>query len=119
MNNHNNSHKYERIESEIKKELQKQIVYGIKDIRVSGNVNILEVKVSKDLSYAKVYIEILDEKNRDEILKGLNNAKGYMKRELAININLRKTPDLNFIIDDTLEKAKHIEDLINKIHSNQ
>lgn len=119
MNNHTNNHKYERIEAEIKKELQKLIIYGVKDLRVSGNVNIIDVKVSKDLSYAKIYVEVLDEKNKKEILLGLQNAKGYMKRELAININLRKTPDLNFIIDDTKEKAKHIEEIINKIHSSQ
>mgnify|MGYP003348285964 CR=1 FL=1 len=105
------SFKIDRIQTEIKRELQSMLISDVKDPRIQSFVSISEVEVSKDLSYCKVYVEIMD-KEKDTIMKGLKNASGFMRSELAKRINLRKTPELDFRIDDTMDKQNRIEELL-------
>lgn len=116
MNNRSkNNFKYNRIDSEIKKEIQILLLSEVKDPRITGFVNVNEVIVNKDLSFCKVYVSILDS-NKNEILKALDNAKGFIRYELANRLNLRRTPEVKFYLDETLENAQHIEELLNKIN---
>lgn len=107
-------YKLDRICTEIKRELQSMLISDVKDPRIQSFVSISEVEVSKDLSYCKVYVEIMDE-DKDTIMKGLKNASGFMRTELAHRINLRKTPELDFRIDDTMDKKNRIEELLREI----
>jgi glucose-6-phosphate isomerase len=104
-----------RVESLIKKNLMEIITYKLKDPNV-GFVAINDVKVSSDLSYAKVFCSFLGSKNYNEAgIKALNNAKGYLRSELSKTLDTRKTPELSFIIDDSLDQGRKIEGILKRV----
>lgn len=103
----------DRIAEQIKRELAQLIRTHVKDPRV-GMVAILDVKVTKDLSQAKVFFDMLDAESHSDCEKGLNNAAGFLRRELGRTIQLRATPALRFIYDDTELKANQLSHLIDQ-----
>lgn len=107
------SKRVSRIASEIQKVISELLLEGLKDPRVSDMTTISFVKVSNDLSYADVFVSVLgDEKAKTDSMDGLENAKGFIKKELGSRLDLRHIPDIRFKIDDTVEKGMHIEKLI-------
>ena len=104
-----------RVQEAIRQEISK-IVHGeMKDPRI-GFITITKVDLTKDLRYARVYFSILGEdKDKKLALRGLNNAKGYIKGLLADRIKLRYMPDIAFAIDESLEHTKHIYDILEQI----
>ena len=109
-----NTFKYERISSEIKKELQTLFATEIKDKRIKHQVNITDCIVSKDLSLCKVYVMSLQD-DKQQLLKALDSCRGFLRTNVANSLNLRKTPDFKFYIDETFDNMNHIEELLNKI----
>ena len=104
-----------RINEEMMKEMS-QILRTIKDPRVSsGFVTITHCDVSGDLKFAKIYYSVL---NGDfaEVKKGLVSAKGYIRHEIAARLNLRNTPELTFVSDDSMEKGDKITKILKDIH---
>ena len=97
----------------IRKELSHILLTDTKDPKLRF-VSITDVKVTRDLSYASVYVTFYDGHKR---LKELNEAKGYLRSKLAKALNIRKIPELNFVLDDSFDKAKRIEDILSDIHS--
>ena len=79
-------------------------------------VTITDVKVSNDLSFAKVYFTVLDDSKIDLTLKALKEASGYIRHELRDRIDIRQIPELTFVYDESINEAKKIEDIIEKIH---
>ena len=75
------------------------------------------VKISNDLSFAKVYFTCFDE-DRNKVLKELNESAGYIRHEVSERVDIRHTPELTFLYDESLEYAKKIEDKIKEIHNN-
>lgn len=67
-----------------------------------------ERRLKIDLKYAKVHISVLDKSNEAQVLKGLKSASGYLRRELGRTLNLRNTPQLSFVPDDSIDKGAHI-----------
>ena len=107
-----NSYKNNRLNSEVHKELS-SIIRDVKDPRVSPWTSIIEVYVAPDLKTCKVWISVLgSEEDRDNTIKGLQSAAGYIRHELAVRMNLRNTPELTFISDTTTEYGV---DMIHKI----
>ncbi|MBO6008390.1 MAG: 30S ribosome-binding factor RbfA [Lachnospiraceae bacterium] len=107
-----NSIKNIRLNSEVQKELS-SIIRDVKDPRVSPWTGIIEVYVAPDLKTCKVWISVLgSEEDRDNTIKGLQSAAGYIRHELAVRMNLRNTPELTFISDTTTEYGV---DMIHKI----
>ena len=105
----------ERIESLMLKELSNIITFELKDPNL-GFITISEVKVTSDLSYAKVYVSFLGKQERNDAgLKVLKRAKGFLKSELAKRMKLRKIPELVFVQDKSLENAKKIENILDKV----
>ena len=104
-----------RVQEAIRQEISK-IVHGeMKDPRI-GFITITKVDLTKDLRYARVYFSILGEdKDKKLALKGLNNAKGYIKGLVADRIKLRYMPEIAFAIDESLAHAKHIYDILDQI----
>lgn len=101
-----------RINDEIQKELS-ALFRELKDPRVSqGMVSITRVDTTADLRYAKVYVSALDKGREKEILKGLKSASGYLRRELGQALQLRYTPELQFIGDDSIQHGAHILELL-------
>ena len=124
MNKHKNktsyktSYKMDRIIHELNILIEEIINYEIADIKVLGNAHVTSVVPSRDLSYCKVYVDVVVD-NKKTVIDGLNNAKGYIRHIVAEQLDLKKTPEFNFVIDETIERAKHIEELLNKIRSEE
>ena len=108
--------KQEKIQSLFLKEISDIIQFSVKDPNL-GFVTVSDVEVTNDLSYAKVYISFLGKEERNEAgLKVLNRAKGYIRSELAKRVRVRKVPELKFILDDSMNRAKRIEDILEKVN---
>ena len=105
------SNRMGRINEEIQRELS-ALIPRVKDPRVTGMVSVTAVETSPDLKYAKIYVSVLDKGNEDQVLKGLKSAGGWLRRELGRTLNLRATPELNFIRDDSIDKGAHILEML-------
>lgn len=115
-----NSIKNTRINGEVKKELSILINREIKDPRINPMTSIVDVEVAPDLKTAKVYISVMgDEESKKETYEGLKSAASYMRGQLARNLNLRNTPELTFIIDNSIEYGVNMSKLIDEINSKQ
>lgn len=100
-----------RINEEIQRELA-SLIPTVKDPRVSGLISVTAVDTTPDLKFAKIYISVLDKSDCTQVLKGLKSAAGYLRRELGRSLNLRNTPELTFIQDDSIDKGAHILDML-------
>lgn len=106
-----------RINEEIKKELSGLIREEINDYRIKDKmISIVKVDCSADFKYAKVYISMIEGKQaRDEAAAALNNAKGFLRKELGKALKTYNTPQITFISDDTLEYGMKIDELLKNI----
>lgn len=117
-----NSIKNTRINGEVQKELSTLISREIKDPRINPMTSVVAVEVSPDLKSAKVYISVLgDKESKESTLKGLKSAASFMRGQLARTLNLRNTPELTFVIDNSIEYGVHMSKLIDEVNktSNQ
>jgi ribosome-binding factor A len=105
------SNRIGRINEEIQRELA-ALIPAVKDPRVTGLISVTAVDTTPDLKYSKVYISVLDKGDCDQVLKGLKSAAGYLRRELGRALQLRSTPELTFVRDDSIDKGAHILDLL-------
>ena len=109
------SNRIDRINDEIQRELAAQI-RSLKDPRVSENgmVSITRVDTTNDLRYARVYVSALNKDQEKDVLKGLKSAAGFLRRELGHALQLRCTPELQFIGDDSIQHGAHILELLRR-----
>ena len=119
-----NSIKNTRINGEDQKELSTIIRNEIKDPRIHPMTSVMAVEVAPDLKTCKAYISVLGEKEAKEAtIKGLKSAEGYIRRQLAHNMNLRNTPEIRFILDESIEygvtMSKLIDDIAKKDQSHK
>ena len=109
------AHRVNRVGEQMKKELGDIISRKIKDPRI-GFVTVTDVQVTGDLQQAKVYISVLgDEEQRENTLKGLAKAKGFIRTEIGQRIRLRKTPELIFEFDESMAYGNRINSLIHEL----
>lgn len=109
--------KQKRLEGTIRKTISDIIQFGLKDPNV-GFVTITDVHVSNDHSFAKVFVTFLGKDARAQAgLKALNRAKGFIRSELSQRLDIRRTPDLIFVLDETEMKARHIDEIIHNLHT--
>lgn len=103
------SNRIGRINEEIQRELA-ALIPMVKDPRVAdaGMVSVTAVETTPDLKYAKIYVSALNKDNTPQLLKGLKSAAGWLRRELGRALNLRNTPELSFVRDDSIDKGAHI-----------
>jgi len=107
-----------RVGEQIKKELSEIIQREIKDPRI-GFVTITTVEMSGDLQMAKVYVSVMGSENeKQQTLAALEKAKGYMRSEIGKRIRLRYTPELIFVMDQSLEHSEHINKLLKDVKEN-
>lgn len=105
------SNRIGRINEEIQRELA-SLIPTVKDPRVAGMISVTAVDTTPDLKYAKIYISVLDKSDCEQVLKGLKSAAGYLRRELGRTLNLRSTPELTFIRDDSIDHGAHILEML-------
>ena len=105
-----------RIEHELKREISSIMANDIKDPRVSTLASITAVDMTRDLQFAKVFVSTIgDEKEKEDIIEGLKNATGFIKRELGARLNLRHVPELTFHLDESIERGMYMGKLINDV----
>jgi ribosome-binding factor A len=113
-----NSRKSTRVNSEVQKELGNIIRGGLKDPRIAPMTSVVACEVTTDLKTCKAYISVLgDEKVQQDTIAGLQSAEGFIRRELARNMNMRNTPEVQFILDQSIEygvnMTRKIDELVN------
>lgn len=111
-----NSIKNTRVNGEVQRELSNIICGGIKDPRVAPMTSVVAVEVAPDLKTCKAYISVFgDEKAQSDTVKGLQSAEGYIRRELARTLNMRNTPQITFVLDQSIAygvaMSKKIDDV--------
>ena len=107
--------KIPRINNILQKEISYILANEIKDNNIK-NLSVTAVKTSSDLSYAKVYIFLLDEEYKQITLLSLKKAKGFIKKSLAERVELRHIPELEFVYDESIDYGQNIENILNKIN---
>ncbi len=106
-----------RINQEVMRELSNIIRDEIKDPRIHPLTSVTDVQVSPDLKYCKAYISVLgDEKSKNDTMEGLRSAEGFVRKKLAESINLRNTPDITFIPDQSIEHGISMSKLIDEVN---
>lgn len=111
-----NSVKNTRINGEVQRVLAEIIRGEIKDPRISPWTSVVAVEVAPDLKSAKAWISVLgDEEARVNTLEGLKSAAGFIKRQLAKTINLRNTPEITFVMDQSIEYGVHMSQKIDEV----
>ena len=104
---------------EVQRELSNIIRGEIKDPRISPLTTVVAVEVAPDLKTAKAYISVLgDEEAQKNTLAGLKSAEGYIRRELARSVNLRNTPEIKFVVDQSIEYGVNMSKLIDDVRAN-
>ena len=111
-----NSIKNIRINGEVQKELSNIIRGEVKDPRIHPLTSVTSVLVAPDLKTCKAYISVLgDAKAQADTLKGLESAEGYIRRELAHSLNMRNTPEIRFILDQSIEYGVRMSQKIDNV----
>ena len=111
-----NSIKNTRINGEVQKALSDIIRSELKDPRIHPMTSVVLVQVTPDLKYCKAYISVLgDEERAKDALTGLKSAVGYIRRELAHRVNLRNTPEITFVLDQSIEYGVNMSRLIDEV----
>ena len=114
-----NSIKNTRINGEVQRELS-NIIRELKDPRVGIMTSVTAVEVTPDLKYCKAYISVLgDDETKAETLAGLKSAAGFIRRELARTVNLRNTPEIKFVMDESIEYGMRMSKLIDDVRKNE
>ncbi|NJM77186.1 MAG: 30S ribosome-binding factor RbfA [Acaryochloridaceae cyanobacterium RU_4_10] len=108
-----------RVAELIKREVSQMLLHDIKDERVgSGMISVTDVDVSGDLQHAKIFVSIYGtEEAKVATMKGLQSATGYVRSQLGKRVNLRRTPEVIFVEDASLERGMRVLSLINKLSS--
>ena len=111
-----NSIKNTRVNAVVLRELSNILRSGIKDPRVAPMTSVVAVEVAPDLKTCKAYISVLgDEKMQQDTIRGLQSAEGYIRRELARTINMHNTPEIRFIVDQSIEYGVNISKKIDEV----
>lgn len=108
-----------RINTEVQRELSNILRSGIKDPRVAPWTSVVAVEVAPDLKTSKAYISVLgDEKAQADTIAGLQSAEGYIRRELARTLNMRNTPEIRFVLDQSIEYGVKMSKKIDEVTKN-
>ena len=110
--------KIDRLNNLFVEEISKILRTEIKDERINF-VTVTSASITSDLYYAKVYVTVLDDKERDNIIKLLNKASNFIERELSHRIEIRRMPNITFVYDESIEYANNIESIIESINKHE
>jgi len=115
-----NSIKNTRVNEEVLRSLSEIIHSDIKDPRIASMTSVVSVEVAPDLKTCKAYISVLgDEQSQKDTLAGLKSAEGYIRRSLARSVNLRNTPQITFVMDQSIEYGVRMSHLIDEVTKRQ
>lgn len=109
----------ERVENEMKKELNYLIAHELKDPRINGMISVTRVQTAKELKYAKVFISIFNNEKPESVLKALQNASSFLRSELFKRLKIREVPELHFAVDDSIEYSFKIDNILKEINTRE
>ena len=110
------SRRIERVNHLIRQEISELLQRQVKDPRLGGFVTVTQVSTSPDLRHAKIFISIMgDEEEKGEALEAFAAASGFLRKELGARLRLRRSPELSFHYDNSIDQGTHILQLINQI----
>lgn len=110
-----NSNRVQRISEEVARELS-VLLRGVKDPRVSQvMLSVVRCEVTNDMRWCRVYLSALGEHDKKELKRGLLSCSGFLRRELARRLRLRYTPELVFVMDDSIAHGAHIAAVLNTL----
>jgi ribosome-binding factor A len=104
-----------KIDEQLKEEISKIISLEMKNPHLTGMISVTHVKTTPDLRYAQVFVSMIGEKDRKENLKILKASSGYIRSEIAHRINLRITPEIVFVFDDSMEYGERIDNILKNL----
>ncbi len=114
-----NSIKNTRVNAEVQRELSNILRGGLKDPRVAPMTSVVAVSVAPDLKTCKAYVSVYgDEAAQRDTIKGLQSAEGYIRRELARTLNMRNTPEITFVLDQSIEYGVNMGKKIDELTKN-
>lgn len=108
----------ERYNSIFEREISQILQKEIKDPNIQF-VTVTGCEITNDLSFAKVYVTVLDDEKRKDIMKSLEGAKSYIRGQLSKRVDIRHTPELRFIFDKSVEYGNNIERIIKGLHEEE
>ena len=110
----------ERIQSRMTEVISLIIQNELKDPSVSPLASVLRVNVTKDLRYAKVFVTVMGtDEEKNETIAALKRATGYIKKEIALRLNLRIVPQPTFVLDNSIDYGMRINDILSKLNGNE
>ena len=114
-----NSVKNIRINSEVQREMSLIIREDLKDPRIHPMTSVMAAEVTSDLKFAKIYVSVMgDEEAKKKTIEGLQKSAAYARHQLASRMNLRNTPEITFVLDNSIEygvtMSKKIDEVVNK-----
>jgi ribosome-binding factor A len=108
-------HRHERIAGEIQQEIAVMLAGELKDPRLAGLATVTEVRVTPDLKQAKVFVSVMgSEAEQASTIAGLRAAAGFIRHELSERLQMRRAPEVNFVLDRSEEYGDHIDELIRR-----
>lgn len=113
---------YQRIDGiseEVRREVDRIIRNDVNDPRVSGTFSITRADVTRDLRYAKVYVSVLEDEKRAPLMKALQNAAGFIRRELGRQMLIRYAPELQFVSDENIAYGVHIAKVLAEVQKTE
>ena len=106
----------ERVAHLMRREIAEILEHRLRDPRVGSMVSVTDVEVTRDLSFARVYVSVLATgAERGRILAALQNAAGYVRHELSPRLGLREVPELRFALDDSIEKGARVDEILRRL----
>lgn len=105
----------ERVEQELKKELNSLIAYELNDPRINAVISVTRVETAKELKFARVFISVFSKDKHDEVLKILNNAAPYLRSLLFKRLKIREVPELNFVLDEGIQYSFKLDSILKEI----
>ena len=110
------TNRMDKVNEELKKEISVIIDQDLRNQNITGLISVTKVKTAPDLRTARVYISLLNCKSKKNTLEGIKKASGYIRSEIAKRVNLRNTPEIKFIIDQSIEYGVRMSKLIDEVN---
>lgn len=105
-----------RINDEIARVAADLIRSELSDPRIGAVVSVIRAEATQDLKYCKIWVSFLDGENQADTMEALNHASGFIRKRLAETINLRQTPEIKFVHDDSIEYGMRMRKLIDDVN---
>ncbi len=105
----------DRLSEEVQKEVDDIIRHSLSDPRIDGTYSVTRVEVTRDLRYAKVYVSVLEDEKRKDLMAALKNAAGFVRRELGRRMQIRYIPEIQFVSDENIAYGVHIAQVLNQV----